>query len=259
MKTIVIAIIFSIFIHLSVFFLLSNKKVEKSETKLNSSSKTIDKQSVKFITLKPKKKKKVSEKKVVKKKEKKIVKKVVQKNKYKKVKKIKKTAKREVLKEKAQKISKKPTSKAEVTPNYKKLNPTKLQEQTLEDFLKTPKNIEDIDILTQSYIKLYGEEFNSFTKVQKVFLQKSLKTIGQITQQYLEYPNIAIRLLLEGKNIIEFDLYKNGDIKNLKITTSSGHSFFDKATMDAIKSAYKDYPKPKEKTKIKIYVNYIIR
>lgn len=253
MKTIIIATILSIFLHLLTLYLLGEKKLSKNLQKPNSSSKTIDKQSIKFITLKAKQKN--TKKKVIKKK----TNNQIRKDKYKKVNKIVKTAKREVLKKEAKEVKVKTKKIVEVTPKYSKLNPTKLQKQTLEDFLSTPKNINDIDMLTQSYIKLYGEEFNSFTKVQKVFLKNSLKTIGQITQKYLEYPDIAIRLFLEGKNIVEFFLYPNGDIKDLRITNSSGHSFFDKNTLSAIKTAYKDYPKPKEITKIKIYVNYIIR
>ncbi len=69
-----------------------------------------------------------------------------------------------------------------------------------------------LDEITKSYINLYGEEFNSFTKVQKVFLQKNLKDIGKITERYLRYPSIAVRTRQQGMNVIQFYLYQMGGI-----------------------------------------------
>lgn len=113
-----------------------------------------------------------------------------------------------------------------------------------------------LDDITKSYINLYGEEYNSFTKVQKVFLQKNLKDIGRITQSYLRYPHIAVRTGQQGMNIVEFTLHPNGDISDLKISNTSGYSSLDENTVETIEYAYKDYPRPKTATKIKIYVYY---
>jgi protein TonB len=113
-----------------------------------------------------------------------------------------------------------------------------------------------LDDITKSYLRLYGEEYNSFTKVQKVYLQKNLKNIGRITQKYLKYPRIAIRTGQQGMNIVEFFLHPNGDISDLKLSNSSGYTSLDKNTIETIEIAYKDYPRPKTKTKVKIYVYY---
>jgi len=258
MKYILPAFILSILLHLIILYTVKDKIVETSDRP--ASSKSTKKSAVHFVklqqTAKPVKKrvKKTSPIKKEKVEKKKLVKKV--KKEYKKVKKVVKQAKREVLKEKPKKIERKPITKEEVIPSFAKINPTQLQKQTVVDIQKEPLDIRMLDQLTQSYIKLYGEEYNSFTKVQKVFLQNNLKDIGRITQQYLRYPSIAIRMRQQGMNIIEFVLYPNGDISTPLLTSSSGSNPLDKNTVRTIEIAYKDYPRPKEPTKIKIYVIY---
>jgi len=119
--------------------------------------------------------------------------------------------------------------------------------------------IQKLDKTTQSYIKLYGDEYFTYSKEIKKYLIKNLNSIGRITQMYLRYPNISRRTKQQGMNIVEFYLYPNGDISNLKIKNNSGYTTLDKNTIKTIKLAYKDYPKPQSKTKIKIYVYYSLR
>ena len=267
MKYIIPALILSIFLHLLIF---KTYKIKDDVVKDNpSSTKNPKKSDIKYVVLKsiakkvePKKtelKKEIAKEKVEKKEP--IKKLLKEKPIYKKVKKnnINVAKKREAKKEEVKKTIPKPTKKSEVTPNYTKLNPTKLQKDTLEDYLLTPvKDVKMLDELTQSYIKLYGEEYNSFTKIQKVFLQKNLKDIGKITEKYLRYPDISVRTRQSGMNIIEFTLYPNGDITHPIITSSSGYEALDANTIKTIEIAYKDYPRPKEPTKIRIYVTYTI-
>ena len=180
MKYILPAFILSILLHLIILYTVKDKIVETSDHP--SSSKSANKAAVHFVKLqqsaKPIKKaiKKVEpekKEKITKKKQPKKIKKE-----FKKVKKVVKQAKREVIKEKPKKIERKPIAKEEVVPSFAKINPTQLQKQTVVDIQKEPLDIRMLDQLTQSYIKLYGEEYNSFTKVQKVFLRKNLKNIG---------------------------------------------------------------------------------
>lgn len=271
MKYIIFAFFISIALHLLTF---TSIKLEKEKLEDSSStSKKITKSNINYVHLKSvqkeasKEEKKVEKSNEVKKElqEKKIEKKeppkkiVKREETYKKVykKSIPIPKKREVIKETPKEIVSKPVEKKEVTPNYSQLNPTKLQKNTLESFLSTPsENEELIDDITKSYIKLYGEEYNSFTKIQKVYLKKNLKNIGMITQKYLKYPSIAVRTRQSGTNVIEFTLYPNGDITKPVITSSSGYEVLDDNTIETIEFAYKDYPRPDEPTKIRIYVTY---
>lgn len=270
MKYILFALILSISLHLLTF---KTFKINIKENVQNNSSnsKTVSKSNINFVQLKkaapkvveevkPIKEPKKIEKKIEKPIKKETTKKIVKKKKtYKKVEKkaLVKTKKRETIKKVPIKTEAKPTKTEEVIPNYTKLNPTKLQKNTLEDMLMNSVSEDElIDELTKSYIKLYGDEYNSFTKVQKVFLQKNLKTIGSVTQKYLRYPAISVRTKQSGTNIIEFILHPNGDITKPMITTSSGYTALDKNTIETVEIAYKDYPRPKEPTKIRIYVTY---
>lgn len=260
MKPILYAMILSISLHIAAIYFLQQKKV--NNLRENSTTKIERKSNVHFVKLKsfkqvePKKaqkpKKKQEPKERIKKEKKRL-------QEYTKVKKIVKNAKRKVVKKEPKKIQRKPIEKTEAIPNYTKLNPTKIQKNTLESFLAKPVlDVKYLDELTQSYIKLYGEEYNNFTKVQKVYLQNNLKSIGRITQKYLKYPRISIQTRQQGTNIIEFTLYPNGDISTPFISNSSGYSALDANTIETIEIAYKDYPRPTEPTKIKIYVKYIL-
>ncbi|MEF3192560.1 MAG: energy transducer TonB [Campylobacterales bacterium] len=106
--------------------------------------------------------------------------------------------------------------------------------------------------------KLYGEEFSHYTKEQQEFIKDHLQTIGSITQRYLRYPYGAGELGMEGVNVVEFDLLPNGDIERLRLLDSSGYTLLDKNSLETIRKAYKDYPRPHQKTTIRIYVNYRI-
>lgn len=126
----------------------------------------------------------------------------------------------------------------------------KVQEE-LDEIRKLPEE-------TQNYIKLYGEQFFEFSENQRKYLKQNLNKIGEITQRYLTYPRISVRTKQEGLNVIEFYLHPNGDITQVKITDSSYYTALDDNTLETIRLAYQDYPKPIEKVKIKIYVKYIL-
>ena len=129
----------------------------------------------------------------------------------------------------------------------------------MENFLLAepiPLDKEMLDEITKSYLDLYGEEYNTFTKIQKVFIQNSIKSIVQITRNYYKFPRLAIELRKNDFNIVEFTLHPNGDISNLRIVKPGNYSFYDKSILEAIEIAYKDYPRPKEPTKIKFYITY---
>ncbi|MCD4758455.1 MAG: energy transducer TonB [Arcobacteraceae bacterium] len=138
---------------------------------------------------------------------------------------------------------------------YHKKN-DKIIESTTSD--KELVEIEKLDSFTQENLKLYGSEYFKLSEMQKIYLKKNLKQIGHITQKYLRYPPSAINHKQSGINVIEFILKPSGKIFNLKIIDSSNYSVLDKNSLDTIKIAHKEYPRPKEDTLIKIFVRYIL-
>jgi TonB family protein len=109
--------------------------------------------------------------------------------------------------------------------------------------------------------QLYGSEFDSFTPTQKKFIKKNLGLIHRITQRTLiqnGYPDVAVRTMQEGTNVVTFYLHPNGNITNLRLLSRIGYTALDDNTLQVIRIAYKDYPHPKTKTKITFYVQYSI-
>ncbi|MDO7252607.1 TonB family protein [Helicobacter cappadocius] len=106
--------------------------------------------------------------------------------------------------------------------------------------------------------ELYGDEFGDLGSAEKDFIKNNLRDIGRITQKYLQYPREAGYLGQDGENAIEFYLYPNGDISDLKIIKNSGSIILDKNTTRTIEIAYKDYPRPTTKTLIRIKVRYFL-
>ena len=124
-----------------------------------------------------------------------------------------------------------------------------------------PPTIEEIGnaLSNREFRALYKDEFDRFTPEQKRFIKENLSRIQGITQHYLTlrgYPYAAARLGQDGMNIVEFYLHPNGDISGLKVIQGAGFEELDKNSLDTIKTAYKDYPHPKETTKIRFYIYY---
>lgn len=284
MRIIILAFIISISLH----FLAFNKHKDKEFEKKNQSDEKLTKKSdVKFVKLKKQEiKQKIEEepKKVVepapsipKAEEIKPIKKIVEKPIVKPIEKIVQKPVEQTIKKQ---VEKKPNNTKPIIENKniqaKKqieldkskqfqekvikeqiVNKNSLQNSILEDFLsqKEPINKE----ILRELQKLYGEEYQSFTKVQKAYLEKNLNNFQVITQRVLTrlgYPKLAAKLRLSGINIVEFMYHPDGSITNLKITSSSGYEIFDKYSLELIEIAYKDYPKPTTSTKLKFNVNY---
>jgi len=107
--------------------------------------------------------------------------------------------------------------------------------------------------------QFYGSEFNTFTKTQKRFIEKNLGSIYRITQQTLTrngYPWVAQKTRQQGTAIVTFYLHPNGNISGLRLKRRIGYTALDENTLKVIRIAYKDYPRPKTKTKITFYVEY---
>lgn len=109
--------------------------------------------------------------------------------------------------------------------------------------------------------QLYGKEFNTYSPIQKKFIENNLGTIHSITQRTLTqngYPDVAVRTRQQGRNLVSFYLHPNGDITGLRLKKQIGYASLDQNTLDVIRIAYKNYPLPNKKTKIIFYVKYSI-
>lgn len=114
------------------------------------------------------------------------------------------------------------------------------------------------DMGNQEIKELYGDDLYSLNLEERKFIEDNLSGIGRITQKYLKYPQLAGQMGQQGDNIVEFYLHPNGDISDLKLLTPSGYRLLDENRIHTIEIAYKDYPYPAVKTKIRIRVMYRI-
>lgn len=181
--------------------------------------------------------------------------------------------KKEEVKPKEKKLktanSKPAPQKVEISPKKEDLPPTLAEESKPKSNPVPPSAASSPSIYslgknafgqsTKEMEELYGEDLHSLSLEERKFLEDNLKAIGKITQSYLKYPRAAGRTGQQGINIVEFYLYPNGNISDLKILTSSGYALLDNNSKHTIEIAYKDYPYPSVTTKIRIKVYYSIR
>ena len=271
MKIIILALIISISLHFLAFYNYGNKEFNEKKNKDEIIEKKSD---VKFVKLKKKEiteeikntpeikknlePEKTEETKKVEKllnklSESKTQKKEIEKTETKKIEKIEKRA--EVKKQIDVTQSKEFQEKVLKDQIIKKDD--SLQNSILENFLsqKEPINKEILNELE----KLYGEEYQTFTKVQKAYLEKNLNNFQVITQRVLTrlgYPPLAAKLKIGGANVIEFMFHPDGSITGLQVIDSSGYAVLDDYSVELIEIAYKDYPKPQTSTKLRFNVQY---
>ena len=251
MKIIILAFIISISLH---FFLF--KKYNNDEFKKNNQIKqeVIKKSDVKFIKLK---KEEPITNNVMEEKVKPIIEKKVELPEIQKEVVVKKEIQKKVENNKKIDFEKSKELQKKVLNEQIVNKKESLQDKTLEDFLsqKQPINKEILNELQ----KLYGEEYDKFTKVQKAYLEKNLTNFQTITQRVLNrlgYPPLAAKLRISGVNIIEFMFHPDGSITGLKVIDSSGYAVLDDYSVELIEIAYKDYPKPQTSTKLRFNVQY---
>ena len=256
MKLIILAFIISISLHLFLFNNYKEKNIVQKEEQTQNNTKS----NVKFIKLKSENttveknteiKKQVPKEKIVEQTIKKNVEKVITK------KTTNKDEKKLIQYEKKKDIEKAKIFQDKIIKEQIVDKEESIQSKTLENFLSQRESV-DKKILSEIE-RLYGREFETFTKVQKAFLEKNLNSFQTITQRVLNrlgYPRLAAKLRIAGTNIVEFMFYPDGSIKELKITSSSGYEIFDEYTLELIQIAYKDYPRPETPTKLKFNVQY---
>ncbi len=100
------------------------------------------------------------------------------------------------------------------------------------------------------------EAQNKPSKADASALELYLATIRAKIEQNLSYPMMAKRLKLEGEVLLSFDISEKGDVKNIKITHSSGSKSLDDGAIKTIKEAAPFNPPPDGVISIELPVAY---
>lgn len=159
-------------------------------------------------------------------------------------------------------------TKQENIATIEKRKELKLPEQSSEllSALKTlPKAVESKPQLSPQESMLndvYGDEVTRLSTTAKRYLLDNHLKMQRITQRVLNRIGriyIDPRFHYYAHNYIEFTLYPDGHISNIKILKDAGFKLLDKITKETIETAYKDYPLPKEPTLIRYKFLYDLR
>jgi len=230
------------------------KKKVLQEKKILTAKKNIQENNVTKSAKKPEKKvvkkkeKKKKEKKIVKKKKKVLKKKIVTKVPLPLIK---------VKNQKKKVAQKKPRKKQYTSPLANSLMGSSSSKSIQTSSRRSMTSSSSRRMIKQ----LYGSEFEGYSAEQKKFINNNLGIIHRITQTTLVrngYPETAARTGQQGINVVSFYLHPNGNISKLRLDKHMGHEALDRNTLQVIRTAYKDYPLPRKKTKIKFFVQYSI-
>lgn len=128
---------------------------------------------------------------------------------------------------------------------------------------QTLNNLSSIDGLPEaiqdSIKKLYGDAYDTLSKDEKEYIAKSYVLNAEVFQRQADrvgYPPIAARFKQTGQPIIEFTLFPDGHIEDIKYIKKSGFYSIDDSIKHIIEIAAKDLLRPPKPIKIRIQGNY---
>jgi len=107
----------------------------------------------------------------------------------------------------------------------------------------------------------YGESFGELSPGEQKYILDNQEVMRRITQQVLNRVgrvNIPRDMRVNSSNIVEFYLYPNGDISEIKFVNKSNFYILDDTTKETIEYAYSKYPRPAQKTRIRYKVGYYL-
>jgi len=106
--------------------------------------------------------------------------------------------------------------------------------------------------------ELYGDKFNELSKEEKQYIEENLDEIGRIGQRTLnriaevKFPD---GYNLHSNNLIEFYLYPDGSISEIRFLKHGQSSLVDDVTRMTIETSFHKFPRPRQKTLI--HYNFI--
>jgi len=137
----------------------------------------------------------------------------------------------------------------------KKVDTTPVQEESRRSTKRESKLLNNIK-------DAYGETFGELSPGEQKYILDNQEIMRRITQQVLNRVgrvNIPRDMRVNSDNIVEFYLYPNGDISDIKFVKKSNFYILDDTTKETIEYAYSKYPRPEQKTRIRYKVGYYLR
>ncbi len=116
--------------------------------------------------------------------------------------------------------------------------------------------------ISEDIKEVYGDTFGELSEGEQKYILDNQEIMRRITQEVLNRVggvNLPNNLRVNESNIVEFYLYPNGDISDIKFIKRSGFYILDDTTKETIEYAYSRYPRPKQKTLIRYRVGYYLK
>jgi outer membrane biosynthesis protein TonB len=143
--------------------------------------------------------------------------------------------------------------------------PQPKKEQGLYDFLsKADPNLrssssDSVTKVSDNIQKLYGDKFGELSAGEQKYILDNQETMRRITQTVLSSyapSRLPDNLRINSINTVEFYLYPNGNISDLKLIRNSKLELLDEITKKTIEYSFGRYPHPAQKTYIRYQVYY---
>jgi len=153
-----------------------------------------------------------------------------------------------------QPIVSKPKIKPTTKKNAKIIKPQSSLSSFFDKKHKQPSNKQN---KRKKSFSLYKDDFATFSKSQQTFIKDNLHIIEAIIQQNVFYPQLAVIYNIGGTLAVEFELYPDGSISEIRLLKESGYEILDNGFKQTIEIAYKDFPSPAQTTTIRCYMYFI--
>lgn len=118
------------------------------------------------------------------------------------------------------------------------------------------------DLLPRSVLYHYGEEFFELSAGEQRYIIDNFQRIRKInevvgTRLLRDRPDDAIDP--DDSNVVEFNLHPDGTISDFRFQKNRVGTFLDELTLQTIELAHSRYPKPQQKTLIRIRVYIVVK
>lgn len=113
--------------------------------------------------------------------------------------------------------------------------------------------------ITDSIQPLYEDKFFTLSKEEQKYILDNQAEIDRITQNLSDRyrrSRIPDNIRINDTNMVEFYLYPDGSISDLRFLKNSQLSILNDTTRGVIELAYSKYPRPQQKTLIRYQVCY---
>jgi len=108
---------------------------------------------------------------------------------------------------------------------------------------------------TRSDAEAESGESLSVSAMEQQYVKAHFIYIKKIVEKNISYPAMARRMGWQGKVVVSFIVCLNGEVENLQVVKSSGHTQLDRNALETIKQV-KPFPSPPVRVKLVLPVIY---